>query len=191
MKNLITDLKKTIEINDADLDKIITRFHKRSFGKNSAIPSVKKISHHFKFIESGLVRVYFIDNQAREITIQIGIENAWIADLHSFLTETPSQYHIDVLEPTTIWQIHRSDLERLFAEVPVMESFFRLKIQRAYISLQDRTLHQMNKSAEERYLEFRNKYGHVEARVPQYMIASYLNISPEHLSKVRNKLATS
>ncbi|MDN5216988.1 Crp/Fnr family transcriptional regulator [Fulvivirgaceae bacterium BMA12] len=189
MQNLIADIEKTVKINGGDLDKIITRFHEKSFGKNAAIPSFKKISHHFKFIESGLVRVYFIDNQAREITIQIGIENAWIADLHSFLTQTPSQYHIDVLEPTTILQIHRSDLKKLFVAVPVAESFFRLKIQRAYISLQDRTLHQMNKSAEERYLEFRDKYGHIEARVPQYMIASYLNISPEHLSKVRNKLA--
>lgn len=188
MKNLVTDIKKTVDINDSDLEKITSRFQYKSWKKRE-IPSVGRTAEYFRFISSGLLRVYFIDNYAKEITIQIGIENTWVADIHSFLTQMPSQYRIDVLEPTDIYQIHRTDLENLFLQVPVMERFFRLKIQRAYISLQERTLHQLNKSAEERYLEFRHKYGHIEFRVPQYMIASYLNLSPEHLSKVRKQLS--
>lgn len=188
MQNLLNDIQQTVDIGAEELTKVTGGFQSVTFKKGESVPVYGKVVHHFKFIASGLLRVYFIDQQAKETTIQIGSENTWISDLHSFLTQTACQYHIDVLENTTILKIHRSDLEHLFHEVPAMEKFFRLKVQRAYCALQDRTLHQMNKSAEERYLTFQKSYGHLENRVPQYMIASYLNLSPEHLSKVKNKL---
>jgi CRP/FNR family transcriptional regulator, anaerobic regulatory protein len=188
MQNLITDIKATIEVSDIDLEKIIGQFHTKTFNKSDIIPSIRKTSNHMQFIQNGLVRVYTIDKQAKEITIQIGIENMWINDLYSYITQSPSENHIEVLESTTILQIHRNDLESLFKEVPAMESFIRLKLEQSYVRLHNRVFNQLNNSAEERYLEFRNKYGQIENRVPQYLIASYLNISPEHLSKVRKHL---
>lgn len=189
MQNLITDIKTTIEIGNVELEKIIARFHSKTFNKSDIIPSIGKISNHMQFIQNGLVRVYLSDNQAKKTTIQIGIENMWVNDLYSYITQTPSENYIEVLESTTILQIHRNDLQNLFKEVPSMESFIRLKIEQSYARLHRRTFHQLNNSAEERYLQFRGKYGHIENRVPQYIIASYLNLSPEHLSKVRNYLA--
>jgi CRP/FNR family transcriptional regulator, anaerobic regulatory protein len=188
MQNLITDIKTTITVSDADLKKIIARFHSKTFNKSDIIPSIRKTSNYMQFIQSGLVRVYTIDSQAKDITIQIGIENMWVNDLYSYITQTPSENHIQALEPTILLQIHKRDLDNLFIEVPIMEKFFYLKTQQSYIRLYNRTLNQLNKTAEDRYLEFRNKYGHIENRVPQYIIASYLNLSPEHLSKVRNHL---
>lgn len=190
MKNLITDIKTTIEISDIDLGKIVTQFHSNTFNKSTIIHSIGKTANHMQFIQNGLIRVYSIDNQAKETTIQIGIENMWVNDLYSYITQTPSENHIEALEATTILQIHRNDLESLFKEVPSMESFLRLKIEQSYIRLHNRTFHQLNNSAENRYLKFRSKYGHIENRVPQYVIASYLNLSPEHLSKVRNHLTS-
>ncbi|MDW3209980.1 MAG: Crp/Fnr family transcriptional regulator [Reichenbachiella sp.] len=188
MKHLIKDIKTTIEITDDDLEKVITRFQSRTFDKSDLIPSIGKTSNHLQFIEEGLVRVYTINAQAKEVTIQIGIEKMWINDLYSYFTQTPSENYIVALEPTTVLQIHRNDLETLYKEVPSMESFFRLKLEKSYVRLHNRTIKQLNNSAEKRYLEFRDKYGHIESRVPQYIIASYLNLSPEHLSKIRNKL---
>jgi len=188
MQNLITDIKATIEVSDKDLEKIIAQFHSKTFNKSDIIPCIGKTSNHMQFIQGGLVRVYTIDNQVKEITIQIGIENMWLNDLYSYITQTPSKNYIEVLEPTTILQIHRNDLKNLFKEVPPMESFTRLKLEQSYTRLHNRTFNQLNNSAEERYLEFRSTYGHIENRVPQYIIASYLNLSPEHLSKVRKQL---
>lgn len=188
MQNLITDIKATIEVSDKDLEKIIAQFHSKTFNKSDIIPCIGKTSNHMQFIQDGLVRVYTIDNQVKEITIQIGIENMWLNDLYSYITQTPSKNYIEVLEPTTILQIHRNDLKNLFKEVPPMESFTRLKLEQSYTRLHNRTFNQLNNSAEERYLEFRSTYGHIENRVPQYIIASYLNLSPEHLSKVRKQL---
>ncbi|WP_437398742.1 Crp/Fnr family transcriptional regulator [Flagellimonas lutimaris] len=188
MQNLITDIRATIEVSDIDLEKIIGQFHSKTFNKSDIIPSIRKTSNHMQFIQNGLVRVYTIDKQAKEITIQIGIENMWINDLYSYITRSPSENYIEVLESTTLLQIHRNDLKKLFKEVPAMESFIRLKLEQSYVRLHNRVFNQLNDSAEKRYLEFRNKYGQIENRVPQYMIASYLNISPEHLSKVRKHL---
>lgn len=188
MQNFIADIKATIEVSDIDLEKIITQFNSITFNKSDVIPCIGKISNHMQFIQDGLVRVYTIDKQAKEVTMQIGIENMWVNDLYSYITQTPSENHIEVLEPTTILQIHKNDLESLFKEVPSMESFIRLKLEQSYIRLHNRTLKQLNNSAEERYLEFRNRYGHIENRVPQYIVASYLNLSPEHLSKIRKHL---
>ena len=171
------------------MEKVTTRFQNRAFEKSDLIPSVGRTSNHMQFIEEGLVRVYTIDKQAKDVTIQIGIERMWINDLYSYFTQTPSDNRIVALEPTTLFQISRNDLESLFKEVPVMESFFRLKLEKSYVRLHSRTIQQINSSAKERYLEFRNKYGHIESRVPQYVIASYLSLSPEHLSKIRNQLA--
>lgn len=66
-----------------------------------------------------------------------------------------------------------------------IERFFRLKFEKAYVSLQERTINTMSKTAEECYTEFRSKYRNIEQRVPQYMVASYLGITPEFLSKLR------
>ncbi|MBL4708814.1 MAG: Crp/Fnr family transcriptional regulator [Flavobacteriales bacterium] len=189
MQKLIQEIKKTVEISDADLEKIIAQFHPKTFKSSELIPSFNKTSNHIQFIQEGLIRVFTIDQQAKEITLQIGIENMWINDLYSYITRTPSKNSIEVLEPTRILQIHRNELENLFKEVPPMESFIRLKLEQTYTRLHNRTINQINSSAEERYLGFRSSYGHIENLVPQYIIASYLNLSPEHLSKVRKKMA--
>ncbi len=189
MQNLIADLQNTAHFSDSDLEKVLPYFSVITFGKDDKMPSYGKTVQYFKFIDSGVLDIYFIDKNAKKTTVQIGVGKAWINDLYSFLTQTPCQYHVDVLDKTTIYQIHKADLEKLFIEVPAMEQFFHLKIRRVYLSLQERTVHQINQSAEERYQTFRENYGYIEPLVPQYIIASYLNISPEHLSKIRRLMA--
>ncbi|MEQ8927380.1 MAG: Crp/Fnr family transcriptional regulator, partial [Fulvivirga sp.] len=131
---------------------------------------------------------YYIDDQAHERILQFGIEGWWVNDLYSYLTETPAQLFVQALEPTTVLQIHRNKLNQLFDEVPAIDRFFRYKMQNAYVSLQNRTIHSMSDSAETRYLEFIKTYREIEQRVPQYMIASYLGITPEHLSAIRKNM---
>lgn len=176
-------------MSDKDLQKVLSRFRSKTFMKSDMLPTYGKISNHLQFIQEGLLRVYTIDNQAKEVTLQIGIENAWVNDLYSYFTQKPSENFVEIMQPTSILQIHREDLEILFKDVPTMESFIRLKLQQSYSRLHYRAFNQLNQSAAERYLKFQQKYGHIENRVPQYIIASYLNLSPEHLSKIRSRLS--
>ena len=143
-----------------------------------------------RFIASGALRSYYIDAQGKENTLQLGIEGWWINDLYSYLTQTPAKNHVQAVEDSVVLQVHRDALKKLHESVPLMERFFCIKIQRGYIALQERTVLRMSQTAEERYLDFRSKYRSLEQRFPQYMIASYLDITPEFLSAVRKKIST-
>jgi CRP-like cAMP-binding protein len=116
------------------------------------------------------------------------IENWWAADLGSFLTQSPSSYNILCLEPCELAQISFSDLEELYIAMPKMERFFRIIIQKAYVAAQDRIVNNFSLPAKERYINFRERYPDIDQRVPQYMIASYLGITKEFLSKIRQQL---
>ncbi|WP_211251569.1 Crp/Fnr family transcriptional regulator [Maribacter antarcticus] len=105
--------------------------------------------------------------------------------MYSYLTKTPAQYFIQALKPTTVLQIHRDEPGKLFDAVPALERFFRIKIEKAYVANLNRTVRSMSETAETRYLNFIKKHSDLAQSVPQYMVASYLGISPEHLSTIR------
>lgn len=140
-----------------------------------------------RFIDSGALRTYYLDEEGREFVQSFGIEGWWLNDLYSYLSQSPATQFIQATEPSVIFQIHRDRLEELFKEVPAMERFFRIKMQSAYQAAQHKNLQVKIESAEERYADFRQRYPQLEQRFPQYMIASYLGLTPEHLSYIRRK----
>ncbi len=188
MDNLRKDIASVVDIGKESLEEVLSGFEKKDYKKGEDFASYGKTANYIQFIEQGLLRVYFLDGSSKEITIQIGMEKTWVNNLNSFINRTPSEFYIDVLAPTTIYQLHKNALERFFTDIPKMESYFRLKLEKSYSRLHHRAFGQLNQTAEERYLEFRAKYGQIEPLVPQYIIASYLNITPEHLSKIRKLL---
>nr|WP_276611342.1 Crp/Fnr family transcriptional regulator [Fodinibius halophilus] len=149
------------------------------------------VSRHMRFITNGCLKCYHIDEAGNEQILQFGIEGWWINDLYSYLTQTPAKYFIQAIENSSLLQIERNALKKLYNESPAIERFFRIKIQNAYVALQDRTIYSMSKSAKQRYLDFRTSYPNIDQRVPQYMVASYLGITPEFLSSIRNDITNS
>ena len=188
MDKLILHLRESITLTNDEVDIIINSFKKKRLKKKEILLFVGDVSSHMRFISEGCLRSYYMDEEAREHIIQFGIENWWINDLYSYLTKSPARQFIQALENSVVLQIHRDTLNALFDQVPAIERFFRFKFEKAYVALQDRTINTMSKSAEERYLEFRSKYRDIEQTVPQYMVASYLGITPEHLSTIRKNL---
>lgn len=149
------------------------------------------VSRHMRFIADGCLKCYHIDEDGNEQILQFGIEGWWINDLYSYLTQTPAKYFVQAIEDSCVLQIKRHSLEELYKQIPTIERFFRIKIQNAYVALLDRTIHNMSKPAKQRYLDFRTSYPNIEQRVPQYMVASYLGITPEFLSSIRNEITNS
>lgn len=185
---LLLHIESIVHLSPTDCEQILAAFHPKTLKKKEILLSQGETSAHMRFIEQGCLRSYYIDDNAQEHILQFGIEGWWVNDLYSYLTQTPATYFIQAIEDSTVLQIHRDTLESLFKQVPAMERFFRIKIQNAYVALQKRTTRTMSQPAEERYRQFREKYRDIEQRVPQYMIASYLGITPEHLSKIRRRL---
>ncbi len=190
MNNLILHLRESITLTNDEVDIISKSFKIKTLKKKEILLFVGDVSSHMRFISKGCLRSYYVDKELREHIIQFGIENWWINDLYSYLTKSPCRQFIQALENSVILQIHRDTLNALFDQVPAIERFFRFKFEKAYVALQDRTINTMSKSSEERYSDFRSKYRDIEQRVPQYMIASYLGITPEFLSTLRKNSST-
>ena len=141
------------------------------------------------YVVRGCLRKYGMDDDGNEIILQFAIEDWWVGDIASFSQQSPSQVYIQALEDSELLCIHHDDKEALFARVPGFERMFRLMMQRSYMVLQDRFVATLAKPADERYLDFLEKYPGIAGRVPQHYIASYLGITPEFLSRVRARLA--
>ena len=141
------------------------------------------------FVEKGALRAYSTDEKGQEHIIQFAIEGWTISDLYSFLTGEPSTYHIDALENSELVLITKSAQEEILKRVPKYETYTRLQVTGAYLAMQKRLTSIISLPIEERYTDFINLYPHIAQRVPQHMIASYMGLKPETLSRVRKKIA--
>jgi len=185
---LIENIKELVTISEKDIPLIMDAFKLKKLAKKEILLFKGDVSNHMRFISNGCLRSYYITEEGQEYIVQFGIKNWWVNDLYSYLTKTPAEYFIQALKPTTILQIHRDKLNELFDKVPAMERFFRIKIEKAYVANLNRTVRSMSETAETRYRNFIKKHRDIEQNVPQYMVASYLGISPEHLSTIRKNL---
>ncbi len=188
---LIQNVRELVPLEQNHEQLVLKEFKQTKLKKGDYLLHKNDISSHMRFIAQGALRSYYIDAQGKEHILQLGIEGWWINDLYSYLTQTPAKQYVQAVEDSIVLQLHRDALKKLSETVPLMERFFCLKIQRGYIALQERTVLRMSQTAEERYLTFRSGYRQLEQRFPQYMIASYLDITPEFLSAVRRKLLSS
>lgn len=141
------------------------------------------------FVEKGALRSYTIDEKGQEHIVQFAIEGWWISDMYSFITGEPSVYNIDVLEDAELLLLSKPSEEELLEKVPKFERYQRLLVQGAYIALQRRLVLSLSQSAEEKYTKLTNTYPDIIQRVPQHMIASYLGITPETLSRIRRQIS--
>jgi len=122
------------------------------------------------------------------VLIQFAIDDWFISDFNSYITQTPASLFVEAFEDSIILQIEYNDAEKLCSNNPKFERFFRIVAQKSFAFAQRRILSNIGKTAEERYIEFNSMYPSIVQRVPQYALASYLGMTPEFLSKIRKKL---
>jgi CRP-like cAMP-binding protein len=131
-----------------------------------------------------------VDHNGVEHITQFAIEGWWISDMNSFLTQENATYNIDAIEDSKVLLLDMTSQETLFKEIPKFERYFRILIQDSYVALHKRLLSNITESAEEKYLRILNNYPQLIQRMPQHMIASYLGIKPETISRIRKKLSS-
>ena len=184
---LLKNLGKHVSLTNDEAAVIQTLFVHRRFRKRQFILQEGDISRYETFIIKGITRTYKTDEKGQEHIVQFGPEDWWIGDMYSFLSDTPSVYNIECIEDTEVFQITKANQEKLFNQVPKMERHFRILLQNAFIALTKRVASSLTKSAGERYEEFKTTYPHIDNRVPNHQIASYLGITPQSLSRIRGK----
>mgnify|MGYP001074916588 CR=1 FL=1 len=141
------------------------------------------------YVYKGAMRAYLTDKNANEHTIAFAIDDWWISDYNSYIFQQPATLFVEALEDSVLIQIDYNAEQLLKESIPKFEKFFRIITERSFAFLQKRMLANLSMTAEERYEDFMHKYPETAMRVPQYALASYLGMSTEYLSKLRNKRA--
>lgn len=187
-KTLIDNIQEIVPLKGDDILLIENAFIPIELKKKQFLLQKGEPSNHMRFIADGCLKLYRIDNNGKEHILQFGIKGWWVNDLYAYLTQKPATFFIQAITDSLVLQIHKDQLDQLYDTVPMMDRFFRIKTQSGYVALQDRTVNSMSQTADERYFEFVKRYRVMEQQIPQYMIASYLGITPEHLSALRKNL---
>jgi CRP-like cAMP-binding protein len=156
-----------------------------SVEKKGAFVTEGKICTHLYFVEMGILHSFIVDDSGESHTVQFGFEGHWISDLYSFLSGKPAIFNVEALENAEVLAIKNTDFELACRQIPKFEHFVRILLQNAYIHSQQRIAKTFSEDAEHRYVALLNQQPDLSQRVPQYLIASYLGIKPQSLSRIR------
>ena len=184
---LIAHISQHISLTDRERTILLSKISERHYLKGHYILQHGDICKTSNFITKGAVKAFYLDSVGKEHVMTLALENWWTGDLSSFLTQMPAAYNIQCVEPTTVIQINYEDRAELLRELPKLDKYFRIIIEKAYVATQDRIVRNFALTAKERYIHFSQTYPEHLIRFPQYMIASYLGITKEFLSKIRSQ----
>ncbi|HNR07965.1 MAG TPA: Crp/Fnr family transcriptional regulator [Saprospiraceae bacterium] len=165
--------------------------YSKSFDKKSVLAEEGKVCKNIYFFQKGSAYSYILDTKAEKHAIQFALAGYWISDLYSFFSGRPGKYNIETLEPSEVLVLNKQQFEAACDTIPVFNRFFRILIQNAYVSLQFRLARTNSEDAEFRYREFSSLHPDFVQNIPQYLIASYLGVKPQSLSRIRKALLKS
>ncbi|SNR54580.1 cAMP-binding domain of CRP or a regulatory subunit of cAMP-dependent protein kinases [Maribacter sedimenticola] len=188
--SLINYILKHITLSTEELEGFCNLFNQKDVKKKYFLMREGEVCKFEGFVTKGLFRVYHIDSNGFEQVLYFAQENWWITDIDSFTNETPSQLYIQALEDSEVLLISKKDKEFAYNNIPKIEKLFRIMTQKTHIALQQRMIDNLSKTADQRYLDFIEKYPNLFQRLTNLQIAAYLGISHEFLSKIRRKIAS-
>ena len=186
---LYKKITELISISDEEFDFCKTLFLPKKLRKRQYLLQEGDVCKYNTFVSKGLLRSYTIDNKGTEHILQFAFEGWWIGDIYSFLTEKSSLFNIEALEECELLLLTKPSMDLLLEKIPAFEKYFRILIQNNLIATQKRLMGTLSETAEEKYVNLINNYPGCLQRVPQHMIASYLGITRETLSRIRSQMA--
>lgn len=144
------------------------------------------VAQHRNYVVEGALKAYVVNDEGQEHTIAFAIEDWWISDYNSYIYQQPATMFVMALEDAVLLQIDFEAEAKLKRANPKFETFFRITAERTAAFFQRRIITNLTSSAEERYDKFITQFPLIVNRVPQYALASYLGMTTEFLSKIKN-----
>ena len=184
---LVAYFSRMLPLSDEEKELVKSKFKSRLYRKHQYILQEGDVCKVFNFVVSGCLKMYNVDESGTTHIIQFAIENWWISDLGSFYSKKPSELNIEAVENTTVLQINHEDLLDLYIKAPNFNRIFRVLVENSLVKMQERLLQNLGSDARVRYEQFIKQYPALSNRIPNTYIASNLGITPEFLSKIRNK----
>ncbi|MEP6262782.1 MAG: Crp/Fnr family transcriptional regulator [Gillisia sp.] len=160
----------------------------KSFDKKELLAETGQPCNYQYFILEGSCFSYYLNEKGYKNVIEMAIENYWITDASGYFRDTPAVSTIETLEPTRALLINKKNFDKLCCSHPLFDRYFRILLQNGMAFLHTRIAKTISEEAEARYREFSQTYPHFIQRIPQYLIASFLGIKPQSLSRIRKKV---
>jgi CRP-like cAMP-binding protein len=182
----INNITRKIALSQENLDKLIAAFQMVKVRRKQFVIQPGFVAKYRLYVLKGAFRSYVIDEKDNDCTIQFAIEDWWISDYNSYIYQTPATQFVVALEDSVVLQISYQAEQALKASDYQFETLFRMMAEKSAAFYARRIVSNLTQNAEQRYNEFVEKYPDVAQRLPQYALASYLNMTKEFLSKIRN-----
>jgi CRP-like cAMP-binding protein len=175
--------EKITPLTDQEFDYILSHFTTKKLKKHQfLIQEGDNVTNDY-FVIKGLLKAYHLDKEGKEYIMQFAMEDWWVTDYQAYFSQTKATLNIDCIEEVEILCLSLHNRDKICADLHKIEHFFRRKSNMGYIALQRRILSMLNSNAKERYEQLMLQYPTLFQRVPKTLIASYLGVSRETLSR--------
>jgi CRP-like cAMP-binding protein len=185
--SFITNITQKVALPPGDLDAVLDAFKPVKIKKRQFIVQPGFVARYRHYVVQGAFRAYVIDEKGNDCTIQFAIDDWWITDYNSYIYQTPATSFIVALEDSLILRIDYQQEQQLKASSHPIETLFRMMAEKTAAFFARRIISSLTQDAAQRYHEFLQQFPSVVQRLPQYAIASYLNMSTEFLSRIKNE----
>lgn len=186
-KELFNHFNQYVKISAFDYEQMIPFFDPIRLNKKELLMHADKRCNSNHFVLKGCLHMFFVNDKGIERTVQFALENWWLTDFLAFQHRTTTEFYIQAIEPAIIWSISYQNQEKLLQKFPQLEKYFRHIYQISYGAALIKMKHLYNFSKEEMYFNFIEQFPEFAQRVPQYLIASFLGLTPEYVSEIRSK----
>lgn len=176
-------IEKIISLTDEEFLYILAHFTVKKYKKHQFLIQENESVLNDFFVLKGCLKAYHLNNQGKENIIQFALQDWWITDYQSYFNQTIATINLDCIEDCEVLCLSLLNREKLCAEMHKMERYFRKKSNAGYVALQQRILSMLNENPKERYLKLLLQYPILFQKVPKALIASYLGVSRETLSR--------
>lgn len=184
-------LKEKANLTDEELNQVRAVTIHKKLRKRQYLLQEGNVCHYNCFVAKGFLRSYRVGEDGVEHILRFAVEHWWLTDAESYNNGTPSKTNIDALEDSELLLIEKEDFLQLIDTIPRLRDFRERLKSKSYEVNQNRIMSNISDTAEEKYFRFKAAYPDIFNRVPLHMVASYLGVSRETLSRIRNHYARS
>ena len=177
-------IAKSISLTEEQFDHFYSKFKYKSFKKGQAIITAGELVDCEYFVLSGCLKSFYINEELKMFILQFSMPTWWASDFNALYTNTRATINVDCITDAEVLYISNADREKICAELHAVEHFFRWRTNKGYVASQKRLLSFMNNNAKARYEELLNQYPELYNIVPKHLIAAYLGVSRETLSRL-------
>lgn len=184
MEKLRKHIEEIIPVSDEEFESIKPFFTIRKVLKNQYLVQQGDEAKYEYIIISGIFRVFYLDADGKEHIVQFATENWWMSDYIAYFNQKQANMYVVCMEAGEVLCLTLEGREKLSATFHTMEHFFRIKLTKGYVAMQQRIISLLSGNPQQRYEEFAHLYPDLMQKIPKKYIAEYLGVSRETLSRL-------